>query len=85
MTSLVCSSSSRKTPTRFFHLDGPLLYAGHTAACLPSEVARIWVQNRMTEKAKIFVLLGRKLKKKEKLAAAMKANGAVVPTPTAAQ
>ena len=48
------------------HLDGPLLYSGHTSACLPNTVERIFVQNRMAENVKFYAVLGRKPKKKEK-------------------
>ena len=48
------------------HLDGPLLYSGHTASCLPPRVDKIFVQNRMAERVKLLVVLGRKPKKNPK-------------------
>ena len=48
------------------HLDGPLLYSGHTSSCLPNKVDKIYIQNRMAEKFTFYLLLGRKQKKKKK-------------------
>ena len=47
-------------------LDGPLLYSGHTISCLPNRVDKIWIQNRMTDKVKFYLILGRKPRKKKK-------------------
>lgn len=45
------------------HLDGPLFYTGHTLSCLPGEINSIFVQNRLAEKVKFNLALGRKQKK----------------------
>ena len=57
------------------HLDGPQLYVGHTASCLPPKVDKIYFQNRMAEKVKIYILLGRKPKKKDKNGLSARMNG----------
>jgi hypothetical protein len=69
-------------------LDGPLLYTGHTASCLPTKVDKIYIQNRMTDKVKFYLLVGRKQQKKNKngnnanaAAAAMPANTATTQIP----
>ena len=40
-------------------LDGPMLYSGHTASCLPDRIDYVSVQNRMSDKVMIQLLLGR--------------------------
>jgi hypothetical protein len=47
-------------------LDGPLLYSGHTVSCLPPKIEKIYLQNRMADKVKFYLLVGRKQRKKEK-------------------
>lgn len=72
-------------------LDGALLYSGHTVSCLPAKLERIYIQNRMAAKVKIYLLLGRKQAKAKKNAngvanaAAPAANGAVQAANGAAQ